>query len=329
MAPYEAGAGQLRMALLGTLLAVLMVWEYAPVFRGGFVYEDSLSVDACAGHWAQKTRPLTAAAWCWQVGTQQPAWAFHLLNLVLHLVVTWLVGWLAWSVTGTLVTALLAAAIFGVNAVGVEAVAYLSGRSELLAAIGVLGACVSVLRQRWWLVPPLLLLGWWGKETAGVAAMLVPLCLWYGRGRRWAGAAVLGGALLGLGILWRTATWLEGAHLGRWALVQTSAIVRLLALAVLPLRQTVDYDYARVPVLLQLYAVAMLLAGIALVWRTRSRLLLFGASWTLLAAAPRLIVFTPWSVFSEHQFYLPLVGVSILVAGLMTQETRDHYCPAL
>ncbi len=315
--------------LLGTLLAALIGWEYTPALRGGFVYEDARMTDACAmpGRWVLNTRPLTQGTWCAQLG-QSPA-AFHAVNLGLHLLVTALVGGLVWTLTTNPTAALFAAAFFGLNAVGVEAVAYLSGRSELIAAIGVLGACLAALRD-WWIALSLcLLLGWWGKESAAVGLMLVPLCLWYQRWRLWAWLPALGASVLVAGLLIWTATWRQDGHLWAWAGLQTSALVRLIGLSVLPLGQTVDYDYARVPVALQLFAAGMLMAGTIWAWRQRNRLLLCGVAWVLCAALPRLLVPTPRSVFPEHQFYLPLVGMALMLAGLLTQESHGHYRAAL
>lgn len=311
------------------LLACLIAWEYAPARRGGFVYEDYHTTDACANA-EPSGRLATRASWCWQLG--QSMWAFHAMNLGLHLVVTALVGWLAWTLTRDSGVALLTAAFFGLNAVHVEAVAYLSGRSELIAAIGVVGACLAALHRRWVLVLPLMVVGWDGKESAIVAVMLAPLCLWYTRRRAWGWATVGIGVLLGLAILWRTAAWWTypgtPAH-GAWALLQTTAIARVFVLSVLPFGQTVDYDYMRVPMVLEWFAASCLVAG--LIWAAiqRRRLLWCGAAWIVCATAPRLLVPTPASVFSEHQFYLPLVGVSLILASLLTQESHDHYRAAL
>ncbi len=321
-----------RLALVAVALVALVTWEYAPALRGGFVYEDYKSVDACASS-GLAGRLGTRALWCWQANGRQSLVAFHALNLSLHLLVVGLVAGLVWSLTGQAVPAGLAAAFFALNAVNVEAVAYLSGRSELLAAAGVLGACLAALYRRWVLVLPLAILGWDGKESAIVAVMLVPLCLWYTRRRAWGWACAGMGAIVGLAILLHTAVWWTYAGTPirlAWASLQTTAIVRMGLLSVLPFGQTVDYDYTRVPVAIQVFAAVMLLAGLGWTWTQRAnRLLVCGVAWVVCAAWPRLIVPTPQSIFPEHQFYLPLVGMALILASLVTQEPHGHYRPAL
>ncbi len=323
-----------RSALIAALLALAVTWEYAPALRGGFVYEDYGWTDGCTpvpGAPAlgfSLSRSAMRASWCAQTG--QSAQAFHLVSLGLHLVVVGLVGSLAFALTGSSWAAGLAAAAFGLNAVGVESVAYLSSRGELIAAIGVLGACLSALRGSWLLVGLCALLAWTGKETAVVALMLVPLVLWYQRQTRlWALLTALAMAVLAGAITYQTwhwwFPWQQRPELGPWALVQTTAIVRVALLSVLPFGQTVDYDYLRVPVAQQVGAAVFLVAGCIWAYRRGSRLLLCGVAWAVCACAPRLLVPTPSSVFSEHQFYLPLVGVALIVASLLTQESHDRH----
>ncbi len=314
---------------IALMVAVLVAWEYAPAMRGGFVYEDYRSVDACSSTGLQG-RLGTRALWCWQLAGYQSPLAFHALNLGLHLVVVGLVLGVVWSFTGQALPTGLAAAFFGVNAVNVEAVAYLSSRSELLAAIGVLGACLAALQRRWWLVPICLALGWFGKESAVVALILVPVCLWYQRGRPWGWVAGLSATVLVYQILERTwRWWVDAPDRITWGVLQATALARLLVLSILPIGQTVDYDYAAVPMALRGFAVVMLLAGLTWAVMQRSRLLLCGVAWILCAAAPRFIVPTPRSVFPEHQFYLPLVGVAIMLASVFIQESHDDYRTAL
>ncbi len=310
---------------IALMVAVLVAWEYAPAMRGGFVYEDYRSVDACDAS-GLEGRLGTRALWCAQRG--QPMLAFHAVNLALHGLVTVLVGLLVWRLTGHAVGALLAAAFFGLNAINVEAVAYLSSRGELLAAVGAIGACLAAVSRRWWLVPVALVVGWSGKESAVIALLLVPVCLWYQRGRPWGWVTGLAAVIVVYQLLERTwQWWQDGPSRLSWALTQSTAIARLTALAVLPFGQTVDYDYARVPVALQVFAAGMIVAGLVWAVRQRNRLLLCGAAWTACACAPRLLVPTPSSVFSEHQFYLPLVGMALILASLL--EPHGHYRPAL
>jgi hypothetical protein len=305
------------------LLVVVMAWEYAPSMRGGFVYEDYKTTDACAEN-RLVGRMVTLGSWCWQTDLGHSPWAFRAVNLGLHFIVTALVGWLAWDVTRRESAALIAAAFVGVNAVNVESVAYLTSRGELIAALGVVGACLAAWHRWWFAAAALLWLGWMGKESAGVAVMLLPLLMWYQRRRAlWLWATAAGAAVLAVGIALQTAAWWKDFPLltgGAWALTQATAIARVVTLSVLPFGQTVDYDYVRVPLALQVWAAVSLVAGLA--WAVRqSRLVALGAAWVACAVAPRLIVPTPQSVFNEHQFYVPLVGMSLILAGWLSKES--------
>ena len=308
----------LRLTLIAALLAAV-TWVYAPSLGGGFVYEDYKTTDACAGN-RLVGRMLTLGSWCWQVDLGHSARAFRLVSLGLHLVVTALVGALAWTVTRAAIPALFAAAFFGLNAVNVESVAYLTSRGEILAALGVVGACLAVWHRWWLLAGALLLVGWWSKETASVAIVLIPLVLWHQRRDAvWFLIAGLGAVALEVGILAQTAAWWKdfpSLSASDWALTQVTAIARVTALSVLPLGQTVDYDYTGAS-----WIAAVLALGAALVWAARSsRLVTFGAAWVACAVAPRLIVPTPASVFNEHQFYLPLVGMALILASVLTVD---------
>ncbi len=73
---------------------------------------------------------------------------WHLLAVVMHLVVTWLVYMLVRKVTGQFTTAWLAAVIFGVHPIHHEVVAWVSGTTESLFAILFLLAFLAYLRSR-------------------------------------------------------------------------------------------------------------------------------------------------------------------------------------
>ena len=107
---------------------------------------------------------------------------WHLTAVLAHVVVTLLVYLVARRVTGNLVSAVVASLIFGIHPVHIEAVAWVSGVSEPLLAMLLLGSFLSYLRYREsrpkqgkWLAASLLLfaLGALSKETS----MLFPLML--------------------------------------------------------------------------------------------------------------------------------------------------------
>ena len=70
---------------------------------------------------------------------------FHAANLIYHAAAAMMVYALAWLTIGSFSGALLAAAFFAVHPLGSEAVAYVSGRRDLLSGLFCLTALVA-----WW-----------------------------------------------------------------------------------------------------------------------------------------------------------------------------------
>jgi tetratricopeptide (TPR) repeat protein len=86
-------------------------------------------------------RPLVSVSYAlnFALGGLAP-WGYHLLNVALHLLVTWLVFLVASHVGLAREPAFVAAAVFAVHPLHTEAVAQVVGRAELLMSLGVLGA---------------------------------------------------------------------------------------------------------------------------------------------------------------------------------------------
>ncbi len=140
-----------RTALAAAVLLVLPWLIYAPALRGPFVFDDLTGVVQVAAHldrgqvadllrfWEGGlggNRPLRylSLALDWRLGGGSPL-LFHLTNVLLHA----LCGLLLWSLLRRLraggPVALLAALLFLVHPLQTEAVAYVSGRKDLLCAL--------------------------------------------------------------------------------------------------------------------------------------------------------------------------------------------------
>jgi len=105
---------------------------------------------------------------------------YHLDNILLHYLCTVLVFLIVSRVTGKFAGGLIGSLLFAVHPVHAEAVAWVSGRSDLLASFFTLAALYTFIRtsrHRLWpfLSPLLLLVGLMSKETALVLPVLV-LC---------------------------------------------------------------------------------------------------------------------------------------------------------
>jgi hypothetical protein len=154
-ASLSLGASDVRGLLLGALLAL---GAYATSVGHDFVYDDvQVIVDnplfqsianwraiIAAPWWGPELyRPVTALtiALDWSLSGGEP-WLFHLGNILMHVVTTALVFILArlWLPT---FGATVAAVLFAVHPVHVEAVANVVGRAEVLAALFAVAAALA------------------------------------------------------------------------------------------------------------------------------------------------------------------------------------------
>ena len=76
------------------------------------------------------------------------AWYFHLVNLLLHAVVVGLAGVVVWQLLHSFWSVLVAGLVCAVHPLAADSVAYVSGRTDLLAGAGLLVALLGLLRLR-------------------------------------------------------------------------------------------------------------------------------------------------------------------------------------
>lgn len=314
----------------------LTVWAYRPLAGANFVYDDQRSVfvapvtstqfvAAVKGIASVHPRTLTVFSfWLTRYFSELTPRAYHVTNVILHLLVGALLYWASRAVLSPM-GASLAVAIFLVHPVNSQAVSYLSARSELVAALGLLLAIGAGLRGS---IVGLLIgaaLGVTGKETAVVA---VPLCAW-----------LLWRTQTGTPRLWRTlgVLFVVGAGVVAWPVLHygelfnpnmaysplgmmvrnVAASARLLALFVWPVGFSVEHDVT-------VWTTTQIACGVSgwlllglTAWRLRQRSpwLLTCAGWVLLALLPRLLLpYEEW--ITEHQLYVPMLGLCWGVGGM-------------
>jgi len=112
------------------------------------------------------------------------AWYFHLVNLLLHAAAVALAGVVVWQVFGSVWCVLAAGMLCAVHPLAAGSVAYVSGRTDLLAGAGLLVALLGLLRLQKRPDWPATVLVWAGfafavfsKETAAMFAVVAGVWL--------------------------------------------------------------------------------------------------------------------------------------------------------
>ena len=322
------------------LVVLLLSFAYLDIGQAGLVYESRQYLQPVPDDWRYTwtwiPRDLTLWSLTLQQGLGHGPIGFHLVNLGLHGLCAALVGALARRLGLSRDGALFAAALFLLHPLAVETVLYVTSRSEQFAAIGVLSACLLATGSVWlWpLIPVALGLGILGKESAIVGFGLVPLAWAYRTPGTWTRALTVTGSLafIPLGMYWYggfvpmvNAFESPGVSVDwwTWLTTQATAALRLFTLFILPIGQTIDYDYDLIqPVWRTVAACVLVLAFVAIWRRTRLQddrlhpLIAFGVTFAVLAILPRLVIQTPRSYLNEHQVYLGLAGPAISGAAL-------------
>ncbi|HJT91846.1 MAG TPA: hypothetical protein VJ777_07875 [Mycobacterium sp.] len=302
---------------------------YLPSLSFGFIYEDwrdsasILSTDRGLTGIGQEllskpSRSLTNLSFWLTTQVSVQPWAFHAGNVLLHLLNTTLVYLVGLSVLSPL-GAVLAAGVFGLHPLQVEAVAYVSSRSELLACAGVLLALLSASLGRVSGAVVGCLVAFLAKESAGVAWGLVPLWAWFTGAafpvRRWLLSGIV---LVPLGVWYA----LRFASVG-WVPETWFGVVGLIGLWLVPVGFTIDHDwsaYLGFDLLLLVALVAWVLTDSV---TDRRPWLSFALIWTVLALGPRFVL-PLYEGLHEHHFLIPAVAWSLGAGSVLSFSRHEE-----
>ena len=179
------------------------------------------------------------------------AWYFHLVNVLLHAAVVSLACVVVWQLFSSFWTVLVAGMLCAVHPFAADSVAYVSGRTDLLAAVGLLVAFVGLLRLRKRYDWPAVVMIWAGfavgvlsKETGVMFALVAGV--WVAasglkRVRRRDWIALVG--VLGLLVAYLAARYVVlgsvigmsvGDNVGAWLMLSLSNFGRLILVSALP-----------------------------------------------------------------------------------------------
>lgn len=355
------------------LVAALALAASVNSVANGFAYDDNYILEKAGRHtfdgwwrdfgttyWPREMggdgyRPLTVLAFRaqWVLGGGTPL-LFHAVNIALHVVTAVLVLWLA---AGALpfAAAFVAAALYAVHPVHVEAIANIVGQSELIVALVftlaaglyVRGRAAGPLsKTRWWCIGALYVVACFFKEHAIVLpAVLIVAELTVVTDRaplraRLAALRVpmLAFAAAGLAFLWARSLVVLGGGAGfvpflPFQVVQFSGADRVytavgvttewLRLLLWPERLSAQYSPQDVEIAQgfgagQMPGLLVLLgvAGIAIACWRRSPATAFGIAWLVLTLLPSSNFIIPAGfIIAERTLLLPSVGAMIAVAS--------------
>ncbi|MDQ6827978.1 MAG: hypothetical protein M3081_03835 [Gemmatimonadota bacterium] len=294
-------------------------------------------------------RPLAIASYAldWWVSGGSAHW-MHAVNVLWHAAASMVVL----SFASQLVRArgaLIAALLFALHPVHVEAVANIVGRAECMAAVFVLMALLAHRRQSWAAVP-LFALALASKENSVVfvglalasdvlfADVRVRDLMRENRARYAAYAGVLAGyaavlvAVFSRVSLRAPAAMLAGAGVVTRTMTELTVVPQYLRLLVAPLELSSNYDWDVIqrqagPSVLGALGAAIIAVTAVTIWqRCRTdRVVAFALVWIPIAIAPvSNIAFASGIVLAERTLYLPSVGV-VLLAGVLADRLWERH----
>lgn len=256
---------------------------------------------------------------------------FHITQLVLLLATALLLVIVYWHLFGRseVLLAVAAAAIFCVHTANTETMNFLSSRSELISALGFLGALAIFIhwperrKQLLYLIP--LAIGALAKAPVVVFAGVVVAWTHLIERKRWVDSfkqaipSFLTGIALLVGLNRMNAPeWIAGGG-SRLAYLITQPYVWLhyARLAILPVGLTADTDLETLPHWYDTNALAgdlfviVLCLVIARLARTRELApVSFGLAWFAITLIPTSSIFPLAEVANEHRLFFPLMGIA-------------------
>jgi tetratricopeptide (TPR) repeat protein len=291
-------------------------------------------------------RPVTFSTFAldWKIGGGRP-FLFHLVNLVLHAAVTWLLYLLLQTVLRSppdgkperKTVAFACALLFAVHPIHTEAVASIVGRAELLAAGFLLAAWILHIQDREIGALLCFLLALLSKESAVVFLPLVAIGD-YASGK-WKPASrylrIAGLTLLYLGVLWKV----QGGHFGMadvqrlnnplaaipagWRILNALRVAwKYVGLQFYPATLSCDYSFNEIPVYLDwrrtlppaIAAAAAVGGWICATWKRRYALALAGGIYLAGFSTTANILVPIGTIMGERLAYFPSAGFCLLIA---------------
>ena len=361
-------ATQTRVILFCLLLAAAVASLYSNTLFHDFVFDDvtliQQNTDVTELNWGRilgrDYRPVRTFTYAlnFALGGLNP-FGYHLLNLILHAANGILIFLLLRSILGRLDASFLGAMFFAVHPVQTAAVAYVSGRKDLLATFFLLLAALFYIQwrrrggsRRVVFTGLALLLAVLSKETAVVFPalfVLIDLCgtrktaqagggkgvmaALRKSGRLYAVLAAVALAAAYYAVVWteasRMAGYWGGSLAAQWA-TSFKLFVHYLSLALVPHRLLADYTSVfpistgfTEPATLVCVLISAAYVGLALWLFGRRPLVTLGMGWFLVSLLPVLQIVGFHEIAADHFLYLPMVGAALVFGHLGAQAATS------
>jgi hypothetical protein len=275
--------------------------------------------------------------------------SYHFVNLIIHcinsglvfLVLLRLLKMAGWPKQRARVASMIGALVFSIHPLQTESVSYVAGRSESLASLFLLLAYVVFLYRRnesiSWLEALLVLVlfgaGIKTKENAvSLAAILVLTDMFWpkpfstrGVKRNWRlYCLMIPGAIVAVGAVFRLLATSQTAGFSvptfkwyQYAFTEARALFTYIRLAVFPVGQSLDHDFAPSHTIMEhgaIYYIILLAAVVvvSVILRRRYPLFCFGLLMFLIWLAPTSSIVPLDDALVERRMYLPLVGLILI-----------------
>lgn len=172
-----------RFAWFAVAAVVLVaVWAYAPTVGYPLLFDDRSLIDASGpvplgGGWLPY-RPVRHLSYLLDASLGGSPALYHAHNVLLHALCAASAAAVAMSLGASSLAAALAVSAAAVHPSGVEVVAYIAGRRDLLVSLGILLSVLSCLRGFWGSALVLAFIAAGAKETGLLSFGLLALTSW-------------------------------------------------------------------------------------------------------------------------------------------------------
>lgn len=348
------------------LISSVVIFSYANALKNKFVFDDnSLVVEnwmldgwhniprlLTSGYWSSTGhsgglyRPIPMISFLLErsIGGLNPL-VYHLDNILLHFFCCLLIFLILRKLTSDRKLAFLAVLLFAAHPVHVEAVAWVSGRAELLWSFfflssfylyitsksvkGLLASgflfLLALFSKESAAVLPLILLSYtiffereagpfpWRKSIVRLSPFIAALCIYIP-----ARAIVLEGYVVPTGIY----SSLGNLTLINRFLTMSEALFHYIRISFLPFGLTADYMFPAPSIFDYRVLVAIATVALGALFITKSiirGLLAFAVVWFFVTLAPVSNIFPTGIIMSERALYIPVLGPCIVLASAFSR----------